>query len=207
MNLILFFSVKDLSYINYVIFAFNIGFYQFAQSGLFYKYLFPESLIAFNHYNLIIIHMMHFFGIQFSQYFLNTKKELPKFNSFLIIQKYGYLTLLFLPLIITYPKASTISYIFATPPMVVLIIIGALMIKKDYPPAKYFTCGWGLLIFFAALYVFKNLGIVPSNWITNNSLYIGSSLELIIITIGLGERINVMKIDKDKAQKEIVDNL
>lgn len=205
LNMILYISVRDISYLYYVIFALSIGLYQLTQNGFAYKYIFPVSLAGYNHYSLVLIVIMLFCGIQFSQTFLNMKISMPFINKLFNIYKLFYLPCMLLPFFISYSLSNKISFILAIPAMPLVFISGIFMIYKKYPPSKYFVVAWGALIAGASVYVLKNLGIISPGFLTSNSLYIGSSLELVILTVGLGERINLMRRDKEVAQRAVID--
>ena len=61
-----------------------------------------------------------------------------------------------------------------------------------YRPAKHFVIAFGLWILGTLITVFAMLGVIPTNFLTKNSMLIGNALELVILSIGLADKFNLM---------------
>ncbi|MCP4138291.1 MAG: PAS domain S-box protein [bacterium] len=205
LNLIMFFTIRDPSYLYYVLFVASAGLYLFTQNGLTYKYLVPESFWEFKNHVFYIIIACFFWGMQFSKSFLNIKKHTPRLHKLIRISQAIFASYLILPFLASFSLSIIIIVVSGMPVVLLLLVSGFVILLKKYGPAKYFMAAWGILVSAAIITGLKNLGFIPANFFTIYSLHIGSSIELIILTIGLGARIQIMKQEKELAQVQVIE--
>jgi signal transduction histidine kinase/DNA-binding response OmpR family regulator len=62
-------------------------------------------------------------------------------------------------------------------------------------------------MFGTSLYILRAFGILPNNFITAYSMQIGSALEVILLSLALADRINIIREEKEEAQSLAIDNL
>lgn len=201
-NLFLFFSIKDRTYLYYVLYILGFGFFQLTQNGLVYEYFLPEFLSKFNHYIPFATVFLLFIVIHFSQSFLNTKVNTQKINVFLSALKYTQLVLiLFIPFI-SYPFFIQLESIMASLILIAIFTTGIIIMFKGYRPAKYFVFAWTSLIIGGIVFAFKVSAFLPNNVLTSYAMQVGSVVEVILLSLGLGDRINMMKSQNEKIQQE-----
>ena len=82
------------------------------------------------------------------------------------------------------------------------LYVGFYRLRGGYKPAKYFIVGWSALLIGAFMYVLKDIGLLPYNFITVNSMQIGSAMEVVLLSFALADRINILKEEKEIAQAE-----
>lgn len=75
-------------------------------------------------------------------------------------------------------------------------------IRKGYVPSKYYLIAFFSLLMGTVIYAGKTFGVLPSNWLTHHSLLIGSGLEVILLSLALAFRINLLKHEKLIAERE-----
>ena len=68
--------------------------------------------------------------------------------------------------------------------------------RKGYKPAAYYLIAWSAFFLGGLLYSLKSLGVLPNTFITNYGLQIGGAMEVILLSIALAARINMMKKEK-----------
>ncbi len=89
---------------------------------------------------------------------------------------------------------SIVSIVF--PPMMFYCWI------KGSRPAGFFLLAWMLLIVGAVMYTLVLLGVLPSNALTNNAVLAGSAAEMVLLSLGLADRINYERKAKYSALQE-----
>jgi len=201
-NLFLLLSTKDKIYIYYIFFVITVGIFQLIQNGYFYQYFWPTFLDKYNHYIPQSIALTMISTILISKIYLNTKKFMPIINRFFDIT-IGYFSLtLFVPLIIKYSITISIQIagiIIVLPVIFITAIISAI---RKYRPAKFFLASWSLVIIGGMIYSLKVTGVIPSNLIANYSLMVGFILQIIILSLGLADRIKLFQNEKEEANKK-----
>lgn len=70
---------------------------------------------------------------------------------------------------------------------------------------KYYIIAWSICCITIIIYTSALFSFLPSNFFTNNAYLIGSFLEVILLSLALGERYKVLQEDKEKMFLEIID--
>ncbi len=197
-NTFLYFSVKDSSYIYYVLYVLSYAVFLFMQEG-YYSYfvgsIFPRDYFAFM---MLAITSLGLFCLLFTRDFLSTKKYLPQAYGFLNILAFaagGIIVIsFFLPLRIAvnlFSIGDVLSFIVA-------IIIAILILKKGNRLAKFYLLALsGTAIGIIAL-VFRDVKLIPVSFWSNNAINFGVLWEAIILSYSLGYRMS----DLEKRVKE-----
>lgn len=84
-----------------------------------------------------------------------------------------------------------------------LLITGTLCLLRGYRPARFYLIAWFALILGIAAYSLKTFGIIENNFLTNWGIQIGAVMEMFLLSLGLADKINTLKAEKEKAQKEL----
>ncbi|HQP48867.1 MAG TPA: 7TM diverse intracellular signaling domain-containing protein [Spirochaetota bacterium] len=201
-NLFVYIFIKDKDYLFYVLYQFVHMMFQISYLGLGYYFI-------WSYFPTIEKHSMPFIlGIGCISVLIFSK-------SFLKIAKYNILNIIFIIFITIncMVTASTFANIYI--PLIILnylnlisillmIISAFYCIKKGFSSAWYFVISWMVFLAGSVLIVLKNLGIVESNYFTNYSMQFGSAIEVIVMSIALSDKINVMKQEKELAQEEVI---
>ena len=204
-NLFIFFSVRDRSYLYYVLYLTGLLLWSLTFYGYSYQFFWPNSPVLGNQ---ILPFAAGFFTLQivlFIRVFLNTPKYLPKFDTVvakgvilgavitMICSLFGYYKYAYVVLVLT--------GIYGFP---LAIISGVIRLRQGYQPARFFLLAWVTLSIGTISMLLKMMGIMQSNFLTENGMQMGSALEVILISLALADKINQEKKDKYLAQKEIL---
>jgi len=145
--------------------------------------------------------------ILFAKEFLKLRQNLPLLNKAFNIM-IGCLFLMFIPalwgnLLLANNVSSALGLI-----TVVLILSAAIQsYRKRHHSALLFLVAYGVFVAGLALFLLQQMGILPVNVVTQFSLEIGSSIEAVIFSFALADRINVLKMQNDESQKQIIEQL
>jgi signal transduction histidine kinase len=205
-NLFIYFTVKDISYIYYVIYGTAITLLNASLTGYGFEYIWPE-LAHLNRYQDLLGIILGVSGLVFAMEFLQTKKNAP------IAHKVfkGFIGLYFINAIITLSGNWMLSTIIVEVASLLLILsffaTAFYLLRKGYKPAKFFLYAWSILLLGVALFVLKDFNLVPYNVFTIYSLQIGSALEALLLSFALADRINIYKKEKEEAQASMLQSL
>ena len=204
-NLFIFFSVNDRNYLFYIIYVFFLAAAQMASSGFGFKYLWPDNP-ALNQFMVVLTSsVVCITAIIFAMYFLQMRKNAPK-----VMWLNGYFIFTyFLAILFNFAGINWISYN-------ILDINGLLMAafviptsyyigKKGFKAAYFYLVAWSIFMLGLIVYVLKNYGILPSDLFANYALYIGSSLEAVLLSIALADKINVLTKEKQVSQEQALE--
>jgi len=206
-NLLIFLSTRDRDYILYVMFIVSYIIFQMTLNGHAFQYLWPNAIWwANNSLPFFIVMSILFAGI-FTTSVIDAKNSFPGLFRLMLI-------LVILPAAIIAVLSLTIKYSIAIKLATAFIAIGAVtwyigliyaMIKGSRP-ARFHVLGWTGLILGIVLFVLKTFDILPLIFLTQWSLQIGSSLVVILLSLGLADKINNMQVTQrrllEKSRKD-----
>ncbi|WP_127554915.1 sensor domain-containing diguanylate cyclase [Saccharospirillum alexandrii] len=95
-------------------------------------------------------------------------------------------------------------------PLALIIMLGVLAVStylsiKRIRTARIYLLAWVLLIASAFAYYGRVLSLVPSTWLTENALNIGSLIELLVLSLAMADRIRVLKQERLEDQTYLID--
>ncbi len=202
-NLFLFWSTREKSYFYYVLYIGALGIWTLSHDGilrelLLYRY---EWLASYKvHFLLTLVSVG--IGALFCQKFLKTDVNMPlhhKMFSFLILCVVVDSILIVVNNRIILPNSANLLTILACS---TAISAGLLGILKDLKTARFFLIAWISVIIGSVGWILVISGIFPLNNFTAFSVQIGGLLETVLLSLALGDRINVLQAETIRIEKE-----
>ncbi len=206
-NLFVFFSIKDVAFLFYVIYTFFLGI-GFLNTRGYLSLFFPEYRDFIGRYTYLLSSIYPIFVLLFTVTFLKFKTyslTLYRIARVLLAISILRITVNILGLGSIFFKSSLF---FLTLDFVFYIASGIIIYAKGYKPAIYYLIGWGFFIILTNWSILSYLGILE---LYNFSQYLtpaGVVLETIISSLALANRINILQkenIALVKKQKEILE--
>lgn len=206
-NLILFMAVRERTYLYYVFTLITLhALFQGSYNGLAYEYLWPNSVWWANRCVGFFLALSIVTCLLFTQSFLRTKEYIPTIHKVLSVLIGIGLVLSIFNLAPDYSLPSRISTYFGTRVgmiSAILIFVCAIRVwMKGYKAGRYFLIAWSFLIVGTLVTGFESLGYLPSSFFTSYALQLGSSMEVLLLSLALGDRINMAQRELIEAQKE-----
>ncbi|MCB9335607.1 MAG: GHKL domain-containing protein [Flavobacteriales bacterium] len=200
-NFFIYLTTKDKSYIFYVLYISTLMFTQLCPKGITFQYFWPNLPWLAVHSMFILPSLVGIFGIFFFNNFLKTKEFLPIASKIFNVIILVYIVVLSLAFIKKYETSYMIMELTAMIVSLLMLLFAVLILRKGYQPARYFLIAWSLFLSGIFLWVLKDLGVLPYNSFTNNSMQIGAAVETVLLSFALGARINSYKKEKEISQK------
>ena len=199
-NLFIYVILKYRSYLFYSIFLFLMGFTLFSLYGYGYRFLWSaHPYITLQSISLPKI-LLGISMILFLREFLYTEKTLPFYDK-IVLSLVG-LGILTIPLSLfgLYNLSLFMADFLNLITCLVFLEAGIKLFAKGFESAKYFLMAWSFLIACIIIDIFRDFNIVPYNLFTSNALFVGSTIEVALLTFALADKINSYKNEKDLAQ-------
>ncbi len=201
-NLFIYFSVRDKIYLYYCgyllsglfIFNFISGNYGYQWNIISY---FPTYLISFNMIGSLFIAPFLFSLLQSQRQQLFFKIVFGFLCVFVLLGLINLVTGHYIAVIDIYQLCVLVvfSYIF---------VHSLLQYRKGNPSAKFVLSAFSFYLFGAIIFVLQNFGLLPNNFFTHNAIVFGASLEVLMFSLALGDRINAMRMEKENSQKALL---
>jgi PAS domain-containing protein len=191
-NLIIYLFTRDISYILYVLFIIAISLFHLSNNGLAFQYLWPNSLWWSNFCLPFFMTISCIFGVIFTIFFLDLKKYAPLLERTMFIWCYVLVASSILTLILPYRVSVLTAIGSVIPSSIIMIISGFVTYLRKGRTASYYLISWTAFLLGVILYSLKSLGVLPDNQVTRWTIQIGTALEVILLSLGLADKINTL---------------
>jgi len=201
-NLYLFKSIKDKIYLYYSLHVLFISLFLLSSDGYHIHF---NSLTWAVLIKQLFPGLCAFYLIAFSQTFLESAVKWPILNKIFNILKYS--SALFVILFLLHSKFFILT-IIGVPAIIVLtlvliVITSIISFNRHYMPSIFFLSAFIFMILGALIYGLREVGILASNFNTENAVRIGLSCESILLTLAVLER---FRINQENAKITIEKN-
>jgi signal transduction histidine kinase len=191
-NLFIYFSTKENSYLFYILYILTFLLQSLSLRGYIREYL-PSLLYLNNVAPILFTELSLFFGLSFTSSFLQTKENLPFLHKLIL----SYMSVPFIGLSLLFFTNYSIAIKYATITTFVssflILFVSITSIRNKFRPARFFILGWGMLSLGIVIYALRMGGILPHNFFTNSSYQIFSIMEILLLSLALGDKINILK--------------
>lgn len=210
-NFLIFLSTRDKTYVFYVFFISSYILFQMTLNGHSFQYLWPNAIWwANNSLPFFMVLSLSFVGL-FIRDSVETRKYFPRLDKamFLLVIIPSF-AISGLSLIIKYSIAIKVATAFIAIGAVIWYMMVIYMTVKGARTARFSALGFSGLVFGIVLYVLKTFDILPLMFLTQWSLQIGSSLVVVLLSLGLADKINFMQLslrnllEKQKKDEEYI---
>ena len=201
-NLFVFASVRDKSYLFYVGFIMSFALLQIQNEGLGFQYIWYESPWLDKHMFKMTLGAACGSAVLFGQYFLEAKKHTPRLNKvFHFLLVYSIITFIMAFTDYKIPKnLETLGLGCAF----TALTVGTICVKKRYRPAYFFMGAWIVFIICVILVLLEELRILVIP-MPPYSLQYASTLLVVILALGLADKINVLKLETEALNDRLKD--
>ena len=202
-NFFIYLSVREKKYLLYILYILGSATFYLGLQGFSYQFIWPNTPY-FNFILPLIICITNSIITLFTMDFLViTKKQKWQyyFGWGMII---AYLLIGGVNLGVGYPMAAGLAQMLSLVSCIFFIIAAVSSLRRKVPNAKYFLLAWTLFLVFVFIYILTINNVIPSNFFTTHCIFIGHMTEVGLLSFALADRINWLKSENVKKQKEII---
>ncbi|MDN5288673.1 MAG: chromosome partitioning protein ParA [Mucilaginibacter sp.] len=203
-NFMMFIAMRQVQYLYYIAYNISIGLYEMCADGIAYQYIWP-SFPLWNQYAYgIALFAASIFAVLFTQSLLNLKINAPRLNKairWIIVARCLY----FLACIFInncWFNYKIIEFI----PLSLAFYAGCYTLFTGYKPARFFVIGYAFLLvgFIIKSCIALNMWWLPVTEFDYYSLSICFIMEMLFISFAIGDKVRILKNEKDDAQQHII---
>ena len=200
-HLFIFFSIRETPYLYFVLFLASSILFFATYEGIADQFLWPG--LSEQKKPLLVMTMSVFFmsALKFSDVFLDQKNRAPRFHQlfYLLIGVWG-LMILIVPLFSFGFMAQVTSPLILLTPLLAASA-GVYSWRKGYSLAKFYLISWiGFFIGLISVELVR-AGILPSTYITERGYHFGLIWLVLLWSIALADRINLLKKEAEDANR------
>jgi len=207
-NLLLFASLRDRTYLYYVMFVGANALSLIAFSGVGFQFLWPESPGWSMISSMIGFALTGLTLMLFQRRLLATEVTVPVLDKVMrtmivlnVLQMIGFWVLPYHQIIGTGITLDMLNMLLA-------LVVGIACKMRGQRSARFFLLAFSCLVLAAVLTALRSYGVkgIP-NFLSVYGIQIGSALEMLLLSLALADRFNQMKREKENAQQQLVDSL
>jgi predicted nucleic-acid-binding Zn-ribbon protein len=201
-NFLVFLAIREIKFIYYICYILSVALYALSYDGIGFQFFWPGHPEVNDWMVGISLYLLIFWSLVFTRRFLSTRANAPKLDRALKIM-IVLRTVWFGVSLLVYPKILTFRSLEIIP--LSLIFFTAITVwRSGYRPARFFVIAYGVLFsgFFLRTLVYYNL--LPITTATHYSLHFSFVFEMLFLTVALGDRIRILKDNRDRAMKRII---
>ena len=203
LNIFWFLILKDnlyLPYIGYLLFYLG-G--QMSINGTLFQFVLPEHPLVANTFLLFSLSLSLAFATNFCNRFNELAQHSPKFSKTLDVIFYLGLFTAVLSLFASYRIVLAPMLLLGLTAPLSALGSGMIGLRNDVKSAKIFIAAWLFFLLGTIVFVLKTAGMFPSVFLTEHGMQIGSALEVVLLTLALGDRVRAIIADRDALTQRV----
>ena len=199
-NLSIYITSRAIEYFYYSTWVlFSILF--FMNSKGYSSMLFPEQLSFIMVHANILSSLGGISILLFVQSTLRLKENFPSMTKWYNIMLGAYLIIIVSSLMHRFQLAANLSQLTLMITVFLGLYSGIVIYRQGHSFAKYYLYGFIVTLISMTIYIFIFQKVFPFNVFTSNSIIVGSAIEMILFSFGLGAKINTINKEKLLAQE------
>lgn len=201
-NFLVFLAIREIKNVYYIFYIISVALYAMSLDGVGFQYLWPNHPEWNDYASGICLYLVILWALVFTRRFLNIRTKAPRLDlvlrAMIVIR-----TLVFLFEFLFYPEFFAFRFIEILP-LAFIFYSGVYVLKRGYRPARYFVIAYGLLLigFFVRTLVFFDA--IQLTTLSHYSLHFSFVVEMLFLTFALGDRITILKDNRDRALRRII---
>ena len=197
--------IRQAIYFKYFGYLLTCCVFQMAINGSMFEWVFPNHPKIANGSLLVANFMGWAFLFEFGSEFVNLRSISPRFQRFvksITIACFGAAIASF---ILPYRSLVSFVVIFALVFPVILGVMGIFASRAGQRSANYFTMAFALFLTGSVLYALKTATLLPTHFITEYAIQIGSVFQVILLSLALGEQAREVSEQRDALSSEVIE--
>jgi hypothetical protein len=201
-NFLIFLAIREIKNIYYIIYILSVAAYAMSLDGIGFQYLWPNHPEWNDYAAGITLYLLIVWALIFTRRFLNTKarastldKALQAMIAARTIQ--FVVELFFFPNLLIYRNHDII-------PLSLIFYTAIQVWRNGYKPARFFVIAYGILFTGFFLRTLVHFNVLPFTTISHYSLHFSFVLEMLFLTMALGDRVRILKDNRDRAMRRII---
>ena len=207
-HIFIYFTVKNVSYIYYILFILCVGLVQINFHGFAFKYLWPDSpFLALN--STFLVPMLSGLSTAFFiKSFLHTRSFTPKLDKGINIYIFLCIGATILGMSGFNVIGVKILQLIALAGAIYAMYIAFVIMRMNYKPAKFFLIAFALFFACIIIFVLTNFTIIiPYSVYSPYILMLGSIIQIVLLSFALADEINTYRKEKEDSQAQALETL
>ncbi|MBL7851028.1 MAG: receptor [Cyclobacteriaceae bacterium] len=201
-NFLVYLAIREIKNLYYILYILSVALYAMSLDGIAFQYLWPDHP-DWNDYAVgISLYSVILWALVFTRRFLSTKAKSPHLDR-LLVGMIILRTVVFLVEFLYFPEFFEYRMVEILP-LGLIFYTGVKIWMRGYRPARFFVIAYGLLLSGFLLRSLVYFNILSITILSHYSLHLSFVVEMLFLTFALGDRIRILKNNRDRALKRII---
>lgn len=201
-NFLVYLAIREVKNIYYIFYILSVAMYAASLDGIGFQFLWPNSPTLNSYATGFALYSLIIWALLFTRKFLSTRANAPELDKAIIGMIIArtilfFIVLIFSPTFLTYRNIEII-------PLSLIFYTGIKVWMGNYKPARFFVIAYGILFLGFFLRTLVHFNILPFTILSHYSLHISFGVEMLFLTFALGDRIRILKDNRDRALRRII---
>lgn len=212
-NLLIYWAVKDVSFLWFVISLIGIGAYFSFYYGFGIEYLWPAAPRWDMYCFAMIVPATNLSRLYFTQTYLQTAQLLPTWNRWvkrLLWVEFGVFTTGIFSYAFQWDSLHwLVDWVgtFGVITLAIMLAAGVSAYQRGFRPARFFVLANALFVLGGILFIFREMNLLPESFLTRYAVQFGVIAQVVLFSLGLANRLNRTQIElaEQKLEKEKIE--
>ena len=201
-NLFIGIMIRDKTFFLYFCYFAAFGLFVFSYFGFGFKFLWPGTPWL-NDFSLpVLAFVMQGFGLLFSRAFLDTQAQHPGVNRVLLGAVLFCVLMLPLCFLFSYRVMITVAISSGLLVAVLVNLAGIVSLLQGRKHARFYVVGWSSVMVGWVVFNLAQKDLLPLNFFTLHAVQFGAILEVLFLSLALGDQINRVTEEKNRVQHQ-----
>ncbi|MEM6938149.1 MAG: diguanylate cyclase [Pseudomonadota bacterium] len=201
-NLLLFLTLKDTTFLYYVLYVASFGLLQLSLNGLSFQFFWPGDPQVANLAILLMLPLAQMAMLQFCRSFLTLRTSAPRLDQVCLLLMVVLALISIAAFVVSYRYLVQVATGMVFLSAVAVLASGVRAWSQGYRPARYFLLAWGLLIAGMLAYAGVSFGFMPRTFVTTYGMQIGSAAEMVLLSFALAYRFRLLQEENRRMEAE-----
>ncbi|MBN2080161.1 MAG: SpoIIE family protein phosphatase [Spirochaetes bacterium] len=191
-NLFIFFSLRDRSYLYYVLYCLAFILFEITLNGVGFRYLWPAWPWWSNHSVPFTVFVAAILAVQFLRHFLDSPKSIPEMDRLLRVTAVAAAILASAALFMPYRLMVYLCIVIVLWTAIIVYVAAVRALLRGNRAARLYIITWAAFWICCMIYVLKLFGVLPDTAVTRWMLQASSLGQVLLLSLALADRINIM---------------
>jgi two-component system, sensor histidine kinase LadS len=198
-------SLRDKLYLYYILHIIATALITLHIGGYTFLLLWPQ-VPAINYYEPSIL-ALSTFSTAFAIVFLETRTKLKKLHFWLVASVFINIVVVPLDIFGAHQFANFFVQVNLILSCLLMLAGGLISYKMGFKSARFFLVAWSVFLVGVIITTLQRVGILPYEYFFIHASQIGSAIDMVLLSLALADRINLLQYEKEKALEANVNNL
>jgi hypothetical protein len=198
-NLILYFSIKERTYIYYVLYILSSAFFISRKDGLAFQFLWPHFPLLNEYHNSLSIFLLLTTFLLYTNSFIDIKKNHPRI--YLVNNVILLVNFLYFLLSITNPVFSSPLPLVSIISFVYFLGVTIYYLNKRYKPARYLLVGLSAMVMALIILKMMFLALIEWNWFIEYVLNYAVVVDAIAMSLAMRDKLIYLRLKKEEDEQ------